>query len=142
MEQIINIFRHFYDVVLIDTSHVLVDLNIVIYDNSDTILNIISNDPIDLVNTKTFVSIVRDVNFSDLRILLNESNSMEEKYFSLFDIRSFINNNIDYKLGREFFIKNLDKYVIDGKITTLCNVYKDSLNKTFSKIALDLLKER
>ena len=44
--------------------------------------------------------------------------------------------------GREFFVKNIDKYVIDGKITTLCNVYKDSLNKTFSKIALDLLKER
>lgn len=142
IEQIISIFRHYYDVVLIDTSHVLMDLNIVIYDNSDTILNIISNDPVDLVNTKTFVNIVRDVNFSDLRILLNESNSMEEKYFSLFDIRSFINNNIDYKLGREFFVKNLDKYVIDGKITTLSNVYKDNLYKTFSKIALDLLKER
>ena len=125
IEQIINIAKHYYDVILIDTSHVLADLNIVIYDNTNTILNIISNDPVDLVNTKTFVNIVRDVGFKDLRILLNESNSMEEKYFSLYDIRSFISHNIDYKLGRNFFVKNLDKYVVAGKITTLTNLYKE-----------------
>jgi len=142
IEQIINIAKHYYEVILIDTSHILADLNIVIYDNTNTILNIISNDPVDLVNTKTFVNIVKDVGFKDLRILLNESNSMEEKYFSIYDIRSFINSNIDYKLGRNFFVKNLDKYVIDGKITTLTNLYKEKESKTFEKIALDLLKER
>ncbi len=49
IEQIINMVKHYYDVILIDTSHVLTDLNIVIYDNSDTILNVMSNDPVDLV---------------------------------------------------------------------------------------------
>lgn len=140
VEQIINMAKHYYDVILIDTSHILVDLNIIIYDNTDIILNIISNNSIDLVNTKTFINIVKDIGFKDLRILLNESNSLNENYFSLYDIRSFIKHNIDYKLGQNLYVKNLDKYVVDGKIITLTNLYKD--DKTFSKIALDLLKER
>ena len=90
IEQILNIVKHSYDVVLVDTTHALIDLNIIIYDNSDTILNIMSNDPVDLVSTKTLVNIVLDIGFKDFRILLNESNSQEEKYFSINDIRSFI----------------------------------------------------
>ena len=73
------------------------------------------------VNTKTFVNIVSTVEFSDLRILLNESNSLEEKYFSLYDIKSFIGHDINYKLGREYYVKTIDKYVLDGKILTMCD---------------------
>lgn len=145
IEQVINIVKPYYDIVLIDTTHALIDLNIVIYDNSDTILNIMSNDPVDLVNTKTFVNIVSDIGFKDFRIMLNESNSQEEKYFSLYDIRSFIGYNIDYKLGREFYVKTIDKYVLEGKILTLnTGVYsKDKKEyKTLLKIAEDLIKER
>ena len=142
IEQIINMAKHVYDVILIDTSHVLNDLNVVIFDNSHTILDIMSNDPIDLVNTKTFVNIVSDIEFPDLRILLNESNSLEEKYFSLYDIRSFIGYNIDYKLGREYYVKTIDKYVLGGKILTLNNIYPTDKKeyKKLVKIALDLLK--
>ncbi len=142
IEQIINMYKHYYDVILIDTSHVLMDLNILIYDNSDTILNIMSNDPVDLVNTKTFVNIVRDIGFPDFRVLLNESNSMEEKYFSLYDIRSFINYNISYHLGREFFVKTIDKYVLEGKILTLIGLYPHDKKeyKKLLKICLDLIE--
>ena len=144
IEQIINMFKHYYDVVLIDTSHVLTDLNIVIYDNSNTILNIMSNDPVDLVNTKTFVNIVSDIGFKDFRVLLNESNSLEEKYFSVYDIRSFINHNIDYHLGHEFYVKTIDKYVLDGKILTLVgNVFPHDKKeyKKIMKVASDLLED-
>lgn len=142
IEQIINMSKHYYDVILIDTSHVLTDLNVVIYDNSNTILDIMSNDPIDLCNTKTFVNIVSDIDFKDFRILLNESNSLEEKYFSLYDMRNFIGYNISYKLGREYYVKTIDKYVIDGKILTLNNIYPMDKKeyKTFVKICMDLLK--
>jgi len=145
IEQIINMSRYMFDVILIDTTHVLVDLNLVIFDNSDTILDIMSNDPVDLVNTKTFVNIVSDVDFKDFKILLNESNTLEEKYFSLYDIKSFIGKNIDYRLGREYFVKTIDKYVLDGKILTLINkIYpKDKKEyKKLVKIALDLIKEK
>ncbi len=144
IEQVINMVKHYYDVVLIDTTHALIDLNIVIYDNSDTIINVMSNDPVDLVNTKTFVNIVADIGFKDLRILLNESNSLEEKYFSIYDIRSFIGHNIDYYLGREFYVKTIDKYVLDGSILTLnTNIYpKDKKEyKLLLKIAEDLIEE-
>ena len=139
IEQIINMFKFSFDVVLIDTSHIFNKLNLIIYDNSDTILNVISNDPIDLVNTKNFINIANDIEFPDLRILLNESNSMEEKYFSLYDIREFLNYNVAYKLGREFFVKTIDKYVLDGKILTLNGVYKSNYKK-IENIGLDLLK--
>ena len=142
IEQIIEMSKHFYDVVLIDTSHALSDLNITIYDNSDTILNIMSNDPVDLVNTKNFVSIVSDIEFPDLRIMVNESNSLEEKYFSIYDIRSFIEMNVDYKLGRDFFVKTIDKYVLDGNILTIKGIYDSKKYKTLERIAIDLLKER
>lgn len=139
IEQIISMVKFSFDVVLIDTSHILNKLNLVIYDNSDTIVNIMSNDPVDLVNTKNFVNIATDIEFPDLRIFLNESNSLEEKYFSLYDIREFLNYNVSYRLGREYYVKTIDKYVIDGKILTLNNVYKNNY-KTFEKIGLDLLK--
>lgn len=144
IEQIINMSRHYYDVILIDTNHILGDLNAIIYDNSDTILDIISNDPVDLVNTKTFVNIVSDINFKDFRILLNESNNLEEKYFSLYDIRNFIGYNIDYNLGREYFVKTIDKYVLEGKILTLNNIYPVDKKeyKKLVKICYDLLKEK
>ena len=50
-----------------------------------------------------------------------QSNSLEEKYFSMYDIRSFLNYNVSYRLGSEFFVKTVDKYVLDGKILTLNN---------------------
>ncbi|MBQ8892628.1 MAG: AAA family ATPase [Bacilli bacterium] len=140
LEQIINMARHSVDVLLIDTSHILDHNNLVIFDNSDTILNVMSNDPVDLVNTKNFINIARDVEFPDLRILLNESNSLEEKYFSDFDIREFLEYNISYKLGSDFFVKTIDKYVLDGKILTLNNVYKNNYKK-LENIAIDLIKE-
>ena len=118
------------------------DLNIIIYDYSDTILNITSNDPIDLINTKSFINICKDVNFKDLRILLNEGVNLEEKYFSLYDIRSFLDYNISYRLNESYFVKTIDKYVLAGKILTLVKVYQDKEYSTLEKIALDLLKER
>ena len=141
IEQIINYARYNYDVVLIDTSHVLMDLNIVIYDYSNTILNIMTNDPIDLVNTKSFINICKDINFSDLRILLNEGINLEEKYFSLYDIRSFLEYNISYRLNESFFVKTIDKYVLAGKVITLNKILGDKEYKLLEKIALDLLKE-
>ena len=40
-------------------------------------------------------------------------------YFSLFDVRNIIKHNIDYTIDKSFYIKNIDKYVIDGEILTL-----------------------
>ena len=102
-----------------------------------------SNDPVDLVNTKNFITIAKDIEFKDLRILLNESNSLEEKYFSLYDIRNFLGYNISFKLGSELFVKTIDKYVLEGQILTLNNVYQKNKKeyKKLEKIGLALLED-
>ena len=100
-----------------------------------------SNDPVDLVNTKNFIAIAKDIEFKDLKILLNESNSLEENYFSLYDIRWFLGYNVSYHLGSEYFVKTIDKYVLDGKILTLNNIYPKNKKeyKKLEKIGEDLL---
>ena len=144
IEQVIQMLRHSYDLILIDTSHILNDLNVLIYDNSDTILNIMNNNPVDLVNTKNFITICENVEFPDLRILLNESNSLDEKYFSMYDISSFLGRDIPYYLGKNFFVKAIDKYVVEGQILTLNKgyYYEKKEYKVLEKIALDLLDEK
>lgn len=119
IEQIINIYKSRFDVILIDTSHVLIDSNIVALDSSDTILYMISNDPIDLANTKSMMAIFRDVEKDNVKVLLNDSFSQGKTYFSLFDIKNVIKHNVDYSLNKSLYIQNIDKYIMEGKILTL-----------------------
>lgn len=141
IEQIINYARYSYDIVLIDTCHILIDLNAIIFDFSNILLNITSNDPVDLVNTKTFINIVNDVKFNDLRILVNESCDLEDKYFSMYDIKNFLDYPIRYRLDKNLFVKAIDKYVLEGKILTLSKVYDKKKYSVLESIALDLIKE-
>ena len=67
---LLNIYKSRFDVILIDTSHVLIDSNIVALDSSDSILYMISNDPIDLANTKSMMAIFKDVE-KDVKVLLS-----------------------------------------------------------------------
>lgn len=128
IEQIINIYRSNFDVILIDTSHILIDSNIVAMDASDVILYMVSNDPIDLANTKSMMAIFNDVDKDNVKVLLNNSFSLDKGYFSLFDIKSVIKHNIDYTLNKSFYIKEIDRYIMEGKILTLNNhlSYNDS----------------
>lgn len=119
IEQIINIYKSRFDVILIDTSHVLIDSNIVAMDASDTILYMISNDPIDLANTKSMMAIFKDVEQDNVKVLLNDSFSLDKTYFSLFDIKNVIKHNVDYSLNKSFYIHDIDRYIMEGKILTL-----------------------
>ena len=53
-----------YDVILIDTSHVLNRINLGIFDMSDSVLYIMTNDLMDIKNMKTMVSIFKDMGFN------------------------------------------------------------------------------
>lgn len=142
IEQIIDIYRFRFDIILIDTSHVLIDSNIVALDKSDTILYMISNDPIDLANTKSMMAIFKDIEKSNVKVILNNSFSQDKGYFSLFDIKNVIKKNIDYTLNRSMYIKNVDRYIMDGKILTLNNHLSFSDNKDYERlmnIAKDLV---
>ncbi len=78
-----------------------------------------SNDLLDLKNSKNFMSIMKDIEMDHLRVILNHSLVPNENYFSNFDIRTMIQWNIDYTLPTDYYIKNITGYLLEGMIPSL-----------------------
>ena len=134
-----------YDVILIDTTHILNEINLTIMDRCYNILFIITNDPVDLKNTKSVLSIVRDNEVSNYKILYNNSRDTGKEYFSTYDIKTIIKSNIDYTISKDFYIKDIDNYVIDGKILLMDKKIQRTKRKDVNnirKMAIDLIKEK
>ncbi len=132
-----------FDVILIDTNHILTDINLFALDYSDQIIYIINNDSVNLKNMKTFVSILSEMGKTNYKIVLNNSGN-KKKYYSNFDIKNIINKNIDYVIPSDFYIKNIDKYINQGSILTLDETISDKYKKSmkvFDEIANNLIKE-
>lgn len=108
-----------YDVILIDTSHNLSPISLTALDKSDNTLFMITNDPVDLKNAKSMISIFKDTENDNYKVVFNSSKDTGKDYFSLFDVKNIIKHNIDYTIDKSFYIKDIDKYVIDGDILTL-----------------------
>ena len=133
-----------YDVILIDTNHYLDEINLVAYDYSDEILFVMTNDPIDLKSMKTMVSILKDMERDNYLIILNNAKDKQRDYFTKYDIKSIIKDNIDYIIPNSFYIKNIDKYVLDGEILTLNKRIRNSHRKAitnFESLANNLIKK-
>ena len=108
-----------YDVIIIDTNHILSEMNLVVMDASDMILYVISNDPVDIKNMKTMVSILKDMERTNYYIVLNEASDVEKNCFTKYDIKNILKNSIDYVIPNSFYQKDIDEYVLDGKIMTM-----------------------
>lgn len=144
VEIILDKAVHNYDVVLIDTNHNLNEFNISILDKADEILFLVTNDPMDLKNMKSLLSIFKDIELNNYKLLLNNSRDPFKSYFTLYDIKNILKANIDYSLTNSFFIKNIDTYIMDGKIITLEPKMPNVFNKDYAvymTIATDLLDE-
>ena len=120
------------------------EMNLVAFDNSDEILYVITNDPVDLKNMRTMVSIYEDMELKNYKILLNEAHDRQRNYFNKYDIKNILKDNIDYTIPDAFYVKNIDKYVLDGKILTLdkkiLSSHKKSINN-FELIYRSLMEE-
>lgn len=112
-----------YDLIILDTNHILNEINLSILDKSDEILLMISNDSFDLKNMRTLISIFKDLEKDNYKVLLNESIYNERSYFGIYDIKDIIKNNIDYVISNKFYIKDIDKYILEGNIITLNKKY-------------------
>ncbi len=133
-----------YDIVLIDTSHELNDFNIFTMDLVDKIVFVMTNDPLDLKNMRSLMSILKDVNYNNYKVILNESIYPFRKYFSLYDIKNIIGNNIDYVISKDFYIKNIDSIIMKGDIITLNPKAASTFSKdytTFMQLITDIYKE-
>ena len=71
LDVILRSFSNKYDVVLIDTNHILDVTNMVAFECSDTILDVFTNDAFDIKSTKNFVSICKNMKVDNMKLLLN-----------------------------------------------------------------------
>jgi len=141
---IFDLAKKEYDVVLVDTYHILDEINLTALDYSYMTLFIITNDIVDLKNMKSLISVFKDTDKKNYLILLNNSRDIGKDYLSLYDIRTIIKNNIDYTLSKNYYIKNIDKYTISGEILTLnnsINLFHSKDINNMKKMALDLIDD-
>ncbi len=134
-----------YDVILVDTSHVLNEVNLTILDYSYMSLFIITNDLVDLKNMKSLLSIFNDTDKKNYLICLNNSRDTGKDYMSMYDIRTTIDDNVNYTISNSYYIKNIDKYVMNGEILTLnkkINTFHAKDISNMQKMALDLIDDR
>lgn len=144
ISKIIDYSKYKYDIILIDTTHIINSYNLAALDASDLNLYLITNDPVDLKNIKSMIKIYSETGENNYKIILNESRDTGKDYFSDFDIKNIIGTNIDYRIPKSFYIKDIDRYVLDGEILTL-NKKINSCHKSdiehLMKIAKDILKK-
>lgn len=136
--------KNYYDVVLIDTTHGLTKDNIRLLDKSDTILYMLTNDLMDIKNTKAYMDVIKSTNMDNIKIIINNSRDVNLNYFSKYDIKSMIGCNIDYSIDRTLYIKNITSFLMEGEIFTLNKslTFKDKNDlKKLEKLAFDLLEE-
>lgn len=138
IELILDKAKTRYDVILIDTNYLLTNVNLVTLDHSDEIIYVLTDDLLDLKNMKTMVSIYNDMGKSNYTVILNRALNRKNN-FSNFDVSNMIDNNIDYILADDFYIANLNSYLLSGKIYTLDNKFLKKSKKTVSKLS-DMLK--
>lgn len=134
-----------YDVVLIDTNHILSVTNMVAFENSDAIVNIFTNDAMDLKRTKTFISICKNVDVKNLCLVLNTVVDERKQCFSQFEIESIIKEKIDFIIPSNFYVKNIDKHIIDGDLLSCYSKmlkYKIDEIVQFSHSVLNLLNSK
>lgn len=129
-----------YDLIIIDTNHILDEINLSLLDKSDNILFVISNDSFDIKNMRTLISIFKDLNIDKYKIILNNSIRENREYFNLYDIKDVIKANIDYMLSSKFYIKDIDRYIMDGNIVTLNKKYFNAKDyKVLENIIHDII---
>lgn len=134
-----------YDIVLIDTAHILSDVNLTVLDKTDDILLVLSNDPIDLKNTKSLIAIFKDSKIDNYRIVLNEAINTDKDFFTPFDIKNIIRANIDYTISKHFHLPDIDFFVTNGKIPLLDKKVQSRKKRDIDKLeklALNLLERK
>lgn len=141
VKKVLNNTKHLYDLIIIDTSSVLDDINLSILDNVDFVLFVITNDIFNIKNMRNMINIFKDCEISNFKILMNNSIDFKIQYFSSSDIKNIIGANIDYFIPSNFFIKDITALLYDCKIPILNDkMYKNEIDK-LNSILQGILKK-
>lgn len=144
LELVFDKYCNKYDLIVVDTADDLSPFNLVTFDYSDLIIYVVNNDAVNLKNMRTMVSIFKDMGITKYKVFLNEANRIYKSYFTKSDMENIMNANIDYVVTNRFFIKNIDKYFMDGVILTLDSGIRSSHKKDikdFEEIAKVIISD-
>lgn len=123
---------HMYDIILIDTNHTVDAVKLVSMDLSHQIIYVMTNDIIDMKNMKTMVSIYKDMEKDNFKVILNSA--LSNYSYNKYDVRNVIGTDVDYVLPKRFYNRSLPKQVLEGD---LLNIAKK--DQVIIKMADDLL---
>lgn len=136
IENIIKQLSYKYDVILIDTNHIMDEVSSIGIDNSDWTLYVITDDIIDLKNMKTMLAIYRDMGLKNYKMVLNET--MKRNYTDL-ELNTILGKKIDYSIPDTFYEEKIQKLIYEGKILTIEKPNKKGI-KTLEKMIDKLIK--
>ncbi|MBQ4634367.1 MAG: AAA family ATPase [Bacilli bacterium] len=131
-----------YDVILVDLNHIMDSNNLTILDAADYIYYCVTNDIVDIKGIKTMISIYKDMNKDNYRLILNESKDKLKELVSKSDMKNIIKNEINYIIPATFFLKNINAYTLKGTILTLDKGIQAKHGKameTFEEIVTEIL---
>ena len=96
-----------------------------------------------LKSMKTMTSIFYNMGKNNYKILLYEAKDKKKKLFSDMDIKNVIKKEIDYNITNSFYIKNINDYIMKGKILTLTSLISSHSKtlKVYEDMAISLLKQ-
>lgn len=133
-----------YEVVIIDTNHLLSSINLLAFDYSDAILFVMNNECMNLKAMRTMSAIFEDMDSNKMQIVLNDSTRKEAGEYSIADMKNIIKREIDYRIPSTFYQRKYDSYVMEGKIFLLERGVRERCKRAFKvyQLIVDaLLKE-
>lgn len=146
VEMLLDNAMYRYDIILLDMSHILNNINIVLLDSASQILYVMNNDAMDLKNTKSFMAILDDIEKKNVTVVLNNSKDPGLNYFNEFEIKNIIKHNIDFIIPKTAHISNITKRIMDGDLISKENNLEESIYSSkevayIKNLAEALLKE-
>ncbi len=137
LEQIISVYKNNYDVVVLDTTHIPTAYTLTALDMADKVLFLVTDNPLDLKNSSSMLTILKEIKEDNVKVVLNNSIKLEKNYFSKFDIKSVIKHNIDYILPSSMYVTDINKALMEGKILVL-NDHLTFKNKSDRELLINI----
>jgi MinD-like ATPase involved in chromosome partitioning or flagellar assembly len=143
LNQALDLLMYSYDYIVIDTNNTLSSLNMLLFDKSLKIIDVVGDDAYNLETNKSFISITKNMKVNNLVVLLNKSYRNIKDNYDLYDIKTVI-KKLDYTLSSNLYLKNYNELVMDEKIINFSELYTGESKKeydNFSKNILSLVEE-
>ncbi len=143
LNQALDLLMYSYDYIVIDTNNTLSPINMLLFDKSFKIIDIVGDDAYNLETNKSFISITKNMKVDNLVILINKSYRNIKDNFDVYAIKTVL-KKLDYTLSNNLYLKNYNELVMNEKIINFGEIYTGDSKKeydSFSKNIFNLVEE-